>query len=88
MVKEATTRQLLISIVKKKIYGKFVKYINGKSGKGDDELMKDFINELTDFQILIQENDDENLFYRKLVSFNGKNFDEYMTLLMKYNKLF
>ncbi|SUZ86392.1 uncharacterized protein METZ01_LOCUS39246 [marine metagenome] len=88
MVKEATTRQLVISIVKKKIYGKYVKYTNGKSGKGDDELMRDFINELTEFQILIQENDDENLFYRKLVSFNGKNFEEYMTLLVKYNKLF
>ena len=33
MVKEATTRQLVISIVKKKIYGKYVKYTNGKSGK-------------------------------------------------------
>tara|TARA_B110000285_G_scaffold190263_1_gene217412 strand:- start:3040 stop:3306 length:267 start_codon:yes stop_codon:yes gene_type:complete len=88
MVKEATTRQLLISIVKKKIFGKYTKYTNGKSGKGDDELMKDFIQELTEFQILIQENDDENLFYRKLVSFSGKNFEEFMNLLLKYNKLF
>jgi len=88
MVKEVTTRQLLISIVKKKIFGKYVKYTNGKSGKGDDELMKDLISELAEFEMLIQENDDENLFYRKLVSFNGKNFEEYMNLLLKYNKLF
>jgi hypothetical protein len=49
MVKEVTTRQLLISIVKKKIFGKYVKYTNGKSGKGDDELMKDLISELAEF---------------------------------------
>jgi hypothetical protein len=88
MVKEATTRQLLISIVKKKIYGKYVKYTNGKSGKGDDELMKDFMHELNEFHIQIKETDDENVFYKKLISFEGKTFDEYMGLLQKYNKLF
>lgn len=88
MVKEATPRQLLISLLKKKIYQKYIKYINQKSQKGDEELMKNFLDELKDLKIDLN-NKDENIFYNTIVSFNdAQNMENMMTLLQKYNKLF
>lgn len=88
MVKEATPRQLLISLLKKKIYSKYIKFINEKSQKGDEELMKNFLEELTDLNIDLS-NQDENKFYKTIVSFNDvSNMENMMELLKKYNKLF
>lgn len=88
MVKEATPRQLLISLLKKKIYSKYIKFINQKSQKGDEELMKNFLEELTDLNIDLS-NQDENKFYKTIVSFNDvSNMENMMELLKKYNKLF
>lgn len=88
MVKEATPRQLLISLLKKKIYQKYIKYINQKSQKGDEELMKNFLDELKDLKIDLT-NQDEHKFYNTIVSFNdAQNMENMMGLLQKYNKLF
>lgn len=88
MVKEATPRQLLISLLKKKIYQKYIRFVNEKSQKGDEELMKNFLDELKELNLdLIKK--DENTFYNSIVSFNdAKNMENMMELLKKYNKLF
>lgn len=89
MVKETTTRQLLISLLKKKIYQKYIKFINQKSQKGDDELMGNFIEELLDFNIRVGDTTDEHTFYNNIVGFKDETkIEDYMTLLTKYNKLF
>jgi len=88
MVKEATARQLLISLLKKKIYQKYIKFVNEKSQKGDEELMKNFLEELKEFNLDLNKKD-ENIFYNSIVSFNDvKNMENMMELLKKYNKLF
>lgn len=88
MVKEATPRQLLISLLKKKIYQKYIKFVNEKSQKGDEELMKNFLEELKDFGLDLHKQD-ENTFYNSIVSFKDvKNMENMMELLKKYNKLF
>jgi hypothetical protein len=88
MVKEATPRQLLISLLKKKIYQKYIRFVNEKSQKGDEELMKNFLEELKEFGLDLNKKD-ENTFYNSIVSFNDKsNMENMMELLKKYNKLF
>ena len=88
MVKEATARQLLISLLKKKIYQKYIRFVNEKSQKGDEELMKNFLEELKEFGLDLNKKD-ENTFYNSIVSFNDvKNMENMMELLKKYNKLF
>jgi len=88
MVKEATPRQLLISLLKKKIYQKYIRFVNEKSQKGDEELMKNFLEELKEFRLDLNKKD-ENTFYNSIVSFNDKsNMENMMELLKKYNKLF
>ena len=88
MVKEATARQLLISLLKKKIYQKYIKFVNEKSQKGDEELMKNFLEELKEFDLDLNKKD-ENTFYNSIVSFNDvKNMENMIELLKKYNKLF
>lgn len=88
MVKEATPRQLLISLLKKKIYQKYIKFVNEKSQKGDEELMKNFLEELKELNLNLEKTD-ENTFYKSIVSFNdSKNMENMMELLKKYNKLF
>jgi hypothetical protein len=89
MVKETTSRQLLISLVKRKIHKVYIKFTNDKAQRGNDELMKNFIEELLEFGIRIQENMEEHVFYNLLVGFKDETkIEDYMSLLVKYNKLF
>ena len=90
MVKQATFRQTLISLVKRKIYKQYEKKLDGKIQKGDAELLNNLVVELKDdFQIVVNEDDTCDIFYEKMVSYTSENRNEdYMTLLVKYNKLF
>ena len=89
MVKETTSRQLLISLVKRKIHKVYIKFTNDKAQRGNDELMKNFIEELLEFGIRVQENMEEHVFYNLLVGFKDETkIEDYMSLLVKYNKLF
>lgn len=88
MVVEATSRQQLISLVKRKIHKVYIKFAQDKCQRGNDELMRNMIVELEDFGISVQDME-EAKFYDTLVSFEEERaMEEYMKLLQKYNKLF
>ena len=90
MVKQATFRQNVVSAFKRKIFKQFLKRTDGKIQKGDSELLKDFVRELgNDFQITVEEDEDCDSIYEKIVSYKSEDREEdYMTLIAKYNKLF
>jgi hypothetical protein len=89
MVKEATDRQTLISLVKRKIHKVYIKYVQDKSQRGDDELMENFLEELKEFNIHVDKKTEEHKFYNMIVGFSTqKHMEEFQALLKKYNKLF
>ena len=90
MVKQATFRQNIVSAFKRKIFKQFLKRADGKIQKGDSELLKDFVRELAgDFQIVVGDEEECDKIYEKIVSYKSEDREEdYMTLIVKYNKLF